>query len=98
MAFDPNTVHFPVQLVESISCLVIFIILIIIEKKKESAPLLEIYLLSYAVVRFLLEFLRGDTIRGIFWFLSTSQWISLAITATVIVTEVRKNRTINKKD
>ena len=96
MAFDPNTVRCPVQLVEAICCFVIFIVLIVVEKKKEGAPLLAVYLLSYAVVRFLLEFLRGDTVRGIWGFLSTSQWISLAIAAAVIITAVRKKRSFNK--
>lgn len=96
MAFDPNTARFPVQLVEASCCFVIFITLIVVEKKKEGTPLLAVYLLSYAVVRFLLEFLRGDTVRGIWGFLSTSQWISLAVAAAVIITAVRKKRTFDK--
>ena len=43
------------------------------------AKLLALYLAVYAVLRFLLEFLRGDAIRGVYFGLSTSQWISLAI-------------------
>lgn len=37
------------------------------------------YLMSYSLMRFVLEFLRGDTIRGQLGFLSTSQWVSLFI-------------------
>ena len=35
-----------------------------------------VYLLCYGAARFFLEFLRGDTVRGV-WIFSTSQWISL---------------------
>ena len=42
---------------------------------------LPFYLLLYAPVRFLLEFLRGDAVRGIWFGLSTSQWLSLALFA-----------------
>ena len=38
-----------------------------------------VYFLIYPVVRFSLEFLRGDEIRGIWFGLSTSQWISIAL-------------------
>lgn len=46
---------------------------------KVPAPALRIYLISYAVCRFALEFFRGDELRGIWLGRSTSQWISLAI-------------------
>ena len=43
-----------------------------------------IYMLIYPVVRFILEFFRGDEIRGIWFGLSTSQWISIALFAFAI--------------
>ena len=36
-------------------------------------------MLVYPVVRFSLEFLRGDEIRGFLFGLSTSQWISILL-------------------
>lgn len=42
---------------------------------------LMIYLMDYALLRFVLEFFRGDRIRGGFAALSTSQWISLILLA-----------------
>lgn len=84
MMTEPEVKRFPVQLVESLCCLTIFILLLIIEKRKENANLCKFYLISYAVVRFLLEFLRGDSVRGIWIGLSTSQWISLVIILVVI--------------
>jgi len=38
-----------------------------------------LYLLTYALTRFIIEFYRGDAIRGFFLSWSTSQWISIAI-------------------
>ena len=41
--------------------------------------MLRIYLCAYSIIRFMTEFLRGDTYRGIFFSLSTGQWISIFI-------------------
>ena len=75
---EPEVIRFPVQLIESCCLIVIFIILLVL-KIKGSAELTKYYLVMYAVCRFVLEFFRGDTVRGIWFGLSTSQWISLWI-------------------
>ena len=54
--------------------------------------LLPLYLALYAAGRFLLEFLRGDAIRGFAGPLSTSQWISLGILAVCGVLLLRSRR------
>ncbi|MBQ1715424.1 MAG: prolipoprotein diacylglyceryl transferase, partial [Firmicutes bacterium] len=46
---------------------------------------LDVYLLSYSILRFLLEFLRGDASRGIILGLSTSQWISIAVFLVILI-------------
>lgn len=47
---------------------------------KKNTPLGKTYLFSYAIIRFILEFFRGDHIRGhYFGLLSTSQMISLIL-------------------
>lgn len=70
--------YLPVQLYEAFGELVIFIILCFNQRKvKKYYQPLGIYLTFYGVMRFILEFFRGDEVRGIFGFLSTSQWISL---------------------
>lgn len=81
MAADPETVRIPVQLMESLCNIIIFIGLILYEKrsKKENISLLPIYLVSYAFCRFILEFFRGDSLRGLWGVLSTSQIISIII-------------------
>ncbi len=79
MAFDPTVIRFPVQLAESLCCIIIFALLLILEKKNPKINLLRVYLITYAVIRFFLEFLRGDTVRGIWGFFSISQWILFVI-------------------
>lgn len=64
---------FPTQFTESILCALLAIILITIEFRYRFA----VYCFSYGAIRFAIEFLRGDEIRGGWLFLSTSQWISI---------------------
>lgn len=74
---DANgVVRFPVQLVEAVWNLALFLLLARLQRQGKGR-LLPLYLALYAPARFLLEFLRGDAYRGIFLGLSTSQWISL---------------------
>ena len=77
---------FPIQLVESFLNVIIFIILLVFDRKrKDPWRLLALYLLVYAVTRFVLEYFRGDAIRGFAAGLSTSQWISLALILVGII-------------
>lgn len=78
----------PVQLIEALMELVIFVSILLIQRKKPEADLLKFYLVTYAVVRFGDEFLRGDLIRGIWFGLSTAQWISLVIIVYYIVKKI----------
>ena len=72
--------RFPIQLVEALWNLLLFLILSrLLQKNRFPGRLFCIYLLTYAPARFLLEFWRGDALRGIWLGLSTSQWISLLI-------------------
>ena len=92
---------FPVQLVEAAADLVIFGILVYVILRKykllnknvilneqevlKGHKILDMYLLMYAVLRFILEFLRGDSIRGHWMLFSTSQWISIVIILYVFI-------------
>lgn len=69
----------PVQLIESIAELIIFMIIMIVQRRNEKVDVLKIYLILYAVIRFIDEFLRGDEVRGMLGGLSTAQWISIGI-------------------
>ncbi len=71
---------FPVQILEAIINVVIsFLLLSFRRRKRKTCYLLFLYLFLYSFSRFFIEFLRGDIIRGLFWKLSTSQWISVFI-------------------
>ena len=72
--------RFPVQLVESaFNLLLFFFLLWMLHKGKMQHYLFFLYLSIYAVGRFILEFFRGDTYRGIWFGISTSQIISILI-------------------
>lgn len=73
--------RFPVQLAEAFLNFMLFIFLFIYTKKKAPAcgRSFGIYLVCYSIIRFFLEFLRGDIVRGMLLGLSTSQWISVIL-------------------
>jgi len=72
----------PVQLYESAFNLLLFFILALISRRiRTRISLLPLYCTLYGTGRFFLEFYRGDAHRGIFFGLSTSQWISLVLLA-----------------
>ncbi len=78
--------RFPVQLLESMcNLLICAFVLALYLKGKQKGRLIFIYLLIYAIVRFLDEFLRGDLLRGFVFGLSTSQFISIFIGLFAIV-------------
>ena len=79
--FAPNNVPlFPTQIIESICNIGIFAILLVTYKKYlVTYKTIGLYFILYAIVRFILEFFRGDLIRGIYFSLSTSQWISILL-------------------
>lgn len=77
---SPEQGYFPVQLLEG--AVNIGLCLFLLKKEKRCSRPMQVvmwYLGSYGVVRFCLEFLRGDSTRGIWLGLSLSQWISLAL-------------------
>lgn len=80
MQTSPGVIRFPVQLAESLcDILILFLLLTIEHKKGKHTGLLTVYMTCYAICRFLLEFLRGDEVRGQFLCFSTSQWIALGV-------------------
>lgn len=70
----------PVQLYESVFDFLLFAVLMFIDRKfPQNRVLLPIYIMAYSAERFVMEFFRYDSARGIFFGLSTSQWISIAL-------------------
>lgn len=85
--------RFPVQLAEAGANAIIFLVLLgFFLKNRQRGQLIYLYLLCYAPVRFLLEFLRGDRYRGIWFGLSTSQWISILLLAAALFLLLKSHR------
>ncbi len=77
----------PTQLYEAGAALIIFGILMYWRKYRRRVPgeIITLQIGLYAIARFVIEFYRGDTVRGFFWMLSTSQWISVGMLAIALV-------------
>ena len=80
--------RFPIQLVEAVLNLALFFLLYALYRhfcktaesgRNLSGIIIFLYMLIYPVYRFILEFFRGDEVRGIWGPFSTSQWISIAV-------------------
>ena len=79
----------PTQLIEALGLLLIFaVVLTVYLKGAKPGTVPVVYILCYSVMRFTLEFLRSDSERGSFLGISTSQWISLALIAIVIISVI----------
>lgn len=88
----------PTQLISSEGNFCFFIILYLISKKNEKRGFTTaVYMLLYSIGRFIIEFYRGDSIRGFIGALSTSQFISIFIFIFGVVLMIyslkRKNNT-----
>lgn len=97
IGYGDGVSRFPIQLVEALFNLILFIILYIyVNKDKFKGYLINIYLFAYPLARFIFEFLRGDKYRGFLFGLSTSQIISiLLIIINICVIFVKKRRVHN---
>ena len=70
----------PTQIYESVACLIIFFVLVAIAaRKKFHGQVALAYVVLYGVARFVIEFYRGDVVRGAMFdgALSTSQFIAI---------------------
>lgn len=67
------------QLIEAAYEFILFVVLIILRKKRPELDILKSYLIGYAVFRFVNESFRDDFVRGIFWGISTAQRVSIII-------------------
>jgi len=78
-AYAPNNVPLlPTQIISSVLNVLHFAVLLFLSGKlKNSGQLAGCYLVFYSIGRFVLEFFRGDLIRGNIGTLTTSQFISL---------------------
>lgn len=71
----------PTQLIEAFFLILLFLTLLFVKRRKKfDGQILAIYLVFYSIIRFVVEFFRGDP-RGNVFFLSLSQFISLFLLA-----------------
>lgn len=79
----------PTQIYESLSLLILAAVLLRWNRRPgaftQRISSLQIYLIGYGIFRFALEFYRGDSWRGKWFGLSTSQWLSLGMILFAIV-------------
>lgn len=81
-----NEEYFPTQLLEATMNVFIFLTLLIYRRRKRKVyDLLFLYIFEYAVFRFFIEYFRGDFVRGIYFNISTSQWISILLVVICFV-------------
>lgn len=99
--FAPNDVALvPTQIYSSILDFVHFgILLYLARRKKAQGQVAAFYMIFYSIGRFVLEFYRGDLIRGQVGVLSTSQFISIFILAAgigLLIYVTHKRRTVDQ--
>lgn len=97
----PNDIRLvPTQLIESAFLLLLALVLyLLLRKSPRPGVVMKTYLVAYAVFRFVLEFWRGDRVRGFIGPFSVSQWISLLLLAALLVYELSKKlRSPSKTD
>lgn len=93
----PNDVALiPTQIMESVFSFGLCIILLLLARRTKKAGLVAcVYLIFYSSGRFVIEFFRGDVIRGEVGVLSTSQFIALVIvlvTGLIVLVSQYQNR------
>lgn len=83
--YGVSTPVHPTQIYESINGLIIFFALLYFRKRKiKDGQAGGLLLMIYSINRFIIEFFRGDSVRGNVGILSTSQFIGIFVFATGI--------------
>ncbi len=88
---------FPVQLLESLLLLCLFALLVVLYFRNYSkGTQVAVYGIGYSIIRFCLEFLRGDKERGGILGVSTSQVLSIVLAICIIVFLIIRYRKTKK--
>ena len=85
----------PVQLYESIFCLILFFVLVWLSRRKTfDGQILLAYSVAYAIGRFIIEYFRGDADRGFVFggVFSTSQFIAIIIVVLAVMLYPRRRK------
>jgi phosphatidylglycerol:prolipoprotein diacylglycerol transferase len=74
----------PTQIYEAVACLAIFVVLMrLFPRKRFDGQITLTYVFLYSIARFAIEYVRGDSIRGTIFGLSTSQFIAVLLILAV---------------
>ena len=96
--FAPNGVPLvPTQIISSVFDFAHFALLYVITRKSKKPGFTSaLYLIIYGVGRFVIEFFRGDLIRGSVGNLSTSQFISIFVVLFGVLLMIKRFMTVRK--
>lgn len=76
----------PVPMMESMFLILLAaVLLLMLKNSRHRGTVTAWYLILYAIWRFVIEYFRGDAVRGIYGPFSTSQWIGIAILAAGVI-------------
>lgn len=102
MVFDEvvTAYRIPTQLIEAVFnfCIFLYLLQLFRDEDWKSKNILRRYLLLYSFGRFVIEFFRGDLIRGVIYGVSFSQVISVLIWIYLLVTVRRGHETTEMKE
>ncbi|MGN6532849.1 MAG: prolipoprotein diacylglyceryl transferase [Ginsengibacter sp.] len=77
---------FPVQIIEATGVLLVVIFMIFsISQRAQAGTAFALYVLYYGLLRFLLEFARGDISRPYYGPLSEAQWFSAGLSVLIMI-------------
>jgi phosphatidylglycerol:prolipoprotein diacylglycerol transferase len=82
----------PSQLYETVGNLLLFALLAAVSRRQGGLPpgrITTLYLFGYALLRFCLELLRGDVARGVYFGLSASQYVAMAVIFGTLIVLLR---------
>lgn len=82
--------RFPVQLVEAFALLIISLLILYLQLFRESKDTVETYFILYGIIRFVLEYFRGDIVRGKLGIFTTSQWLGILLSMSALAILVYK--------
>ncbi|MCL1822635.1 MAG: prolipoprotein diacylglyceryl transferase [Oscillospiraceae bacterium] len=86
VAAPAGTPLLAVPVIESIGNIIIAVLVLLLgRRKKHEGQSIALYGLLYGIQRFVLEFYRGDLVRGVYQGISTSQIISIGVVVVSVV-------------
>ena len=89
---------FPTWFIESGFCILLAIFFQVFYRSSKSGMHTAIYFIAYSSFQFIIEFFRGDDVRGVYGWISTSQIISILffIAGILVLTIFSKRDIVNE--